>query len=62
MTQMIDRLPVANDIGAPLWRASLFQLLQAALRRPRRQAPPLRLYADLGLPPSERPDFTPHSR
>ena len=54
MTQMIDRLPVNEDLVAIAERASLFALLQQALRH--------HLYDDLGIPPSQRPDFTPHGR
>jgi hypothetical protein len=37
--------------------------LQQALRRQRvPQNLPPHLYDDLGIPPSQRPDFTPHGR
>lgn len=63
MTQMIDRLPATGDLVAIAERASLYQLLQSALRRQRhRQELPSRFYDGLGLPPSQRPDFTPHGR
>ena len=63
MTQMIDRLPVNEDLVAIAERASLFALLQQALRRQRLpQSLPHRLSDDLGIPPSQRPDFTPHGR
>ena len=63
MTQMIDRLPATDDLVAIAERASLYQLLQSALRRQkRRQQLPSRLYGDVGLPPSQWPDFTPRCR
>lgn len=63
MTQMIDRMPADDDLIAIAERASLFALLQQALRRQRiPQQLPARLYDDLGLVPSQRPDFTPRSR
>ena len=63
MTDMTDRLPVSDDLVAIAERASLYQLLQAALRRQRRpQQLPSRLYADVGMPPSQWPDFTPRGR
>ncbi|WP_240231105.1 hypothetical protein [Devosia lacusdianchii] len=63
MTQMIDRLPATDDLVAIAERASLYQLLQSALRRQRRgQELPSRLYRDVGLPPSQWPDFTPRCR
>ena len=51
MTQMIDRLSLNDDLVAIAERASLFALLQQALRRQR---------IPQNLPPSQRPDFTPH--
>ncbi|KRA44892.1 hypothetical protein [Devosia sp. Root635] len=63
MTQMIDRLPLNENLVAIAERASLFALLQQALHRQRLpQNLPHRLYDDLGLPPSQRPDFGPHGR
>lgn len=63
MTQMIDRAPLADDVVAIAKRASLYQLLQSALQRQKRaQELPPHLYADLGLPPSQWPDFTPRCR
>jgi hypothetical protein len=63
MTQMIDRLPLNEDLVAIAERASLFALLQQALRRQRvPQNLPSHLYDDLGIPPSQRPDFIPHGR
>ncbi|KQX38923.1 hypothetical protein ASD04_09765 [Devosia sp. Root436] len=63
MSQMIDRLPLSEDLVTIAKKASLYSLLQQALRRRRlpQQLPP-RLYDDLGLPPSQRPDFGPHCR
>jgi hypothetical protein len=63
MSLISDRLPISDDIVAIAERASLFGLLQAALRRQGHpQELPRRLYDDLGVPPSQRPDFTPHCR
>lgn len=63
MTEMIDRLPASDELTALAKRASLYGLLQQALRRQRRpQQLPARLYDDLGIPPSQRPDFTPKAR
>ena len=63
MTQMIDRLPLNEDLVAIAERASLFTLLQQALRRQRvPQSLPHHLYDDLGILPSQLPDFTPHGR
>lgn len=63
MTQMIDRAPLSEDIVSIARRASLYQLLLSALQRQKRvQELPSHLYGDLGLPPSQRPDFTPHCR
>ena len=63
MTQMIDRLPLNDDLVAIAERASLFALLQQALRRQRvPQNLPSHLYDDVGIPPSQRPDFIPHGR
>lgn len=63
MTQMIDRVPLSEDIVTIAKRASLYQLLLAALQRQKRvQELPGNLYADLGIPPSQRPDFTPRCR
>ena len=63
MTDMTDRLPVSDDLVAIAERASLFALLQQALRRQRQpQQLPSRLYDDLGIPPSQRPDFTARGR
>jgi hypothetical protein len=63
MTQMIDRLPLNEDLVAIAERASLFALLQQALRRQRvPQNLPPHLYDDLGIPPSQRPDFIHHVR
>ena len=63
MTQMIDRLNHSDELVAIAEKASLYALLQQALRRQRiPQQVPARLYDDLGIPPSQRPDFTLHAR
>lgn len=63
MTQMIDRLNPSDELVAIAEKASLYALLQQALRRQRiPQQVPARLYDDLGIPPSQRPDFTLHVR
>lgn len=63
MTQMIDRLNQSDELVAIAEKASLYALLQQALRRQRiPQQVPARLYDDLGIPPSQRPDFTLHVR
>ena len=63
MTQSIERLPASRSLLDIVERASLFALLQQALERQKRpQELPSRLYADLGLPPSQWPDFTPRGR
>lgn len=63
MTQMIDRLPANDELVAVAEKASLYASLQQALRRQRiPQQLPARLYDDLGILPSQRPDFTPRGR
>lgn len=63
MTQMIEPLPASRSLLDMVERASLFALLQQALEHQKRpQRLPGRLYEDLGLPPSEQPDFTPRGR
>jgi hypothetical protein len=63
MTQEIEHLPASRSLLDMVERASLFALLQQALDYQKRpQQLPGRLYEDLGLPPSHRPDFTPHGR
>lgn len=63
MTQMIDHSPASRSLLDLVERASLFALLQQALNHQKRpQQLPGRLYDDLGLPPSQRPDFTPRGR
>jgi len=63
MTQSIEHLPASRSLLDIVERASLFALLQQALERQKRpQELPSRLYADLGLPPSQWPDFTPRGR
>lgn len=63
MSQMIDRLSHGDELVAIAEKAGLFALLQQALRRQRiPQNLPARLYDDLGIPPSQRPDFTLHVR
>jgi hypothetical protein len=63
MTQMIDQSPASRSLLDMVERASLFGLLQQALEHQKRpQELPGRLYADLGLAPSQQPNFAPHSR
>lgn len=63
MTQMIEHAPTSRSLLDMVERASLFALLQQALAHQRRpQLLPPRLHEDLGLPPSQRPDFAPHGR
>jgi hypothetical protein len=63
MTDMTDRLPAQNDLVAMAERASLYQLLLAALQHQRKpQQLPAWLYADLGLPPSQDREFVPRGR
>lgn len=63
MTQMMDRAHLSDDIVTIARRASLYQLLLSALQRQKRvQELPGSLYNDLGIPPSQRPDFTPRCR
>ena len=63
MSHVIDSTPDHRSLLDIVERASLFALLQHALEHQRRpQLLPGRLYEDLGLPPSQRPDFVPHSR
>ena len=63
MTSTIEHAPVRNDIVAIAERASLYAILLSALGHQRRpQELPTRLYDDLNLPPSERPEFGPRMR
>jgi hypothetical protein len=63
MTQAIQFHSPGDELVAIAEKASLFALLQQALRRQRvPQELPFRLYDDLGVPPSQRPDFGPHGR
>ena len=63
MTQRIEHLPASRSLLDMVERASLFGLLQQALDYQKRpQQLPARLYEDLGIPPHQRPDFTPHAR
>ena len=63
MTQSIEQLPTSRSLLDIVERASLFALLQQAMERQKQPRElPGRLYADLGLPPSEWPDFTPRGR
>lgn len=63
MTQSIEHLPASRSLLDIVERASLFALLQQAMERQKRvQELPSRLYADVGLPPSQWPDFTPRGR
>lgn len=61
MTQAIDHHPAQRSLLDIVERATLFALLQQALAHQKRPPElPRRLYEDLGMPPSQRPDFTPH--
>lgn len=63
MTEMTDRRPAINDLVAMAERASLYQLLLAALYRQRKpQKLPAWLHADLGLPPSQNREFVRRGR
>jgi len=63
MTQLIEHSPASRSLLDMVERASLFALLQQALAHQKRpQELPGRLYADLGIPSSQRPDLSPHSR
>jgi hypothetical protein len=63
MTQAIQIHSPRDELVAIAERASLFALLQQTLRRQRiPQELPGRLYDDLGILPSQRPDFGPHGR
>jgi hypothetical protein len=63
MTQSIEHLNTSRSLLDIVERASLFALLQQALERQKgAQELPSRLYADLGLPPSQWPDFGPRGR
>ena len=63
MTQGIERLNTSRSLLDIVERASLFALLQQALARQKQpQELPSRLYADLGMPPSQWPDFSPRGR
>jgi hypothetical protein len=63
MTDMIERLPATNELVALAERASLYQLLLAALGRQRKpQQLPAWLYADLGLPPNRDREVIPRGR
>ena len=59
MTQDITELPASRSLLDIVERASLFALLQQALEHQKRpQELPGRLYDDLNIPPSQRPDFS----
>lgn len=63
MTQLIEQSPASRSLLDMVERASLFALLQQALEHQKRpQQLPGHLYEDLGLPPGQRPDFSPHGR
>jgi hypothetical protein len=63
MTQMIEQSPASRSLLDMVERASLFALLQQALEHQKRpQELPGRFYEDIGLLPSQRPDFTPRCR
>lgn len=55
--------PSRDDIVDIAERASLYAVLLSALAHQRRVQPlPPRLYEDVNIPPSERPDLTPRFR
>ena len=59
MTQQIAHLPASRSLLDIVERASLFALLQQALEHQKKpQELPGRFYDDLGIPPSQRPDFS----
>lgn len=62
MTDMIAQDSTSRSLLDIVERASLFSLLQQALDHQKRPEVPRRLYDDVGIPPSQRPDFTPRTR
>jgi hypothetical protein len=63
MTDMTAQQATGRSLLDIVERASLFALLQQAMEHQKRPLDlPLRLYEDVGMPPSQRPDFTPHGR
>ncbi|MDB5527971.1 MAG: hypothetical protein JWR51_1074 [Devosia sp.] len=63
MTAMTDRLPATNELTAIAERASLYEMLVAAMKRQRKPQPlPTWLYADIGLEPSQDREFVPRGR
>lgn len=59
MTDTITPSSASRSLLDIVERASLFALLQQALEHQKRpQELPGRLYDDLGVAPSQRPDFT----
>jgi len=63
MTTIIDRAVPRDEIAAIAERASLYAVLLSALVHQRRpQELPPHLYADLGMYPSQQPDFLPKGR
>ncbi|UJW84167.1 hypothetical protein [Devosia sp. SL43] len=58
MTDMTARHSTGQSLLDIVERASLFALLQQALEHQKLPPEvPRRLYDDLGIPPSQRPDF-----
>jgi hypothetical protein len=63
MTDISNRVAFRENIVDIAGRASLYAVLLSALTHQKRFQPlPLRLYEDLNIPPSERPDLTPRLR
>ena len=63
MTDSMQHLPASRSLLDIVERASLFALLQQAIEHQiRPQELPGRLYDDLGIPPSQRPDFSSRCR
>lgn len=63
MTDVIAQGTTSRSLLDIVERASLFALLQQALEHQKRPPDlPSRLYDDVGIPPSQRPDFTPRIR
>lgn len=61
MTDLNTPLPASRSLLDIVERASLFALLQQALTHQKPpQELPRRLCSDIGVSPSQRPDFTPH--
>lgn len=53
MSETIQKAPMSASLLDIVGRASLFEILQQALRQPApSQSLPVRLHADVGLPPA----------